>query len=70
MLALLQLIGIVLGVALIVLYFHSCLFGTWKENFSKDGLKKHAKDLGIFLVIGAALMVGWEIVKSTFSKKK
>jgi hypothetical protein len=68
--SLLAWIGLLVGVPLIVLVIHSIQFDTWNENFSKKGLKRHAKELIVFLLIGGALMVGWEILKSTFTKKK
>ncbi len=58
--------GLIIGLPIVILVIHSIQFNAWKENFSKDGLKRHVTELITILLI----WIGYEIIKSKFTKKE
>jgi len=53
-------------VFLAILCIHSSMYNRWKENFSKEGLIYHIKDLIRFMFIGLLIIIGFSKIKSWF----
>jgi len=60
---------VLIPIFFIVLTINAAMFNTWKTTFSKEGLKFHAKNVIIGLIIGIIAMIGFSQIKSWFTRK-
>ena len=65
-LGLLQMFVAVIGMFVGILILHSCLFDTWKQNFSKAGLKQMFSKKEIITCLG--ILIGFVVIGTVVSK--